>query len=127
MIPIIYSLLFVLVISELNPGFGIEKCIYWKERMRVSCGFIYLDDKHDHKSYATIEMYYSNRKIFESFDKICNTCVFENELIMLLKNHRYKFEYIGNKMVIKGLTDKEEEYKSEQDIDCYMCVLKLYR
>ena len=104
-----------------------EKCLYWKNIMKIACGYIQIYDNNVYESHATINWYWTDkkRKILESFDSMCPSCDLENELIAFQKKHKYVWKYVNGEIWITGPT-ADEDYRTEQSFECYMCLLKLY-
>lgn len=130
------KLIFILFLIILTKNVtGKKKCLFWKEKLKVSCGFIYKNESDIKKTYAEVDWYYTNRKIFESFDNFCYFlddqinigCNLKNELFLLEKNHNYVIRYEEGKIIFDS-GESDDYYESSQNFEkCFLCILNLYK
>lgn len=95
------------------------KCFRWKNKFKISCGYIY-------QNYAEVEWYFRNQRILRSIDDFCETCNLKNELFMFELNEKYRIYFEDNKIFFKR---NEELFVTEenQNFECFECLLNLYQ
>lgn len=112
-------LLFLLLLFFSNSELLTKKCLKWRNKLKVSCGYIYP------QNYAEVDWYFRNQKILRSIDEFCETCNLKNELFMFELDEKYKIYFEDNKFVFEGggeifVTEKN------QNFECFECFLNLY-
>ena len=120
----VFSLFFFFnVIQKVESGMYVEKCLRWREKLKVSCGYIYTD-----YNYAQVNWNFKNDRILKSIDEFCPSCNLKNELFLfeLYEEKVYKISYDVNKIYIKN-TYTEEIFETEQEFSCFDCFLSLYK
>lgn len=105
-----------------------QKCLYFKDKFRVSCGNIQINEETPSSSFADVEWYYSNSRMMQAFAGFCPTYCqnLEEEMFYFEMNKKYKFSYTDGKIWIKNTIDEDDKISVTTTTDCLLCILRLY-